>query len=320
MKKEKNFFKIWGQKMEPNKANIESLQLENDKLKKENTQLLSELSQKEKSINKLISDIENSHKNELITSEKRIGSALKERELQAQLQTWEKIVDEMAHSINTDVFVAINSLEEETSTPKIKKAKFHISQIRDLINLYMWYIKREELSLSGDVTELDLSEIINSQINLIREGISTIRISTKEHRDNLIKMKIEPDFVGDLRINVTKEIKECVGLIIKDLLRNAFKNTIEESPRVEIRASGEESRIHIEIENNKAISNDFAEWFNGQSDEEPNNIAKSTKVGLRVIKMWLKLLKINAKLIPDSGNDSTKAIINFERTIKYEKH
>jgi len=248
------------------------------------------------------------------------NAALKEKELITQLETWQKVVNEMAHSINTDVYVAVANLDKHKDLPRIKKASYHVKQIRDLTNLLMWYIKRAELTISGELAPVNILELIITQIETIKDGISTLRLSSDEHQENILKMEIPIDSEGDLTVSITKEISNAIILILKDILRNALKNTNDEHPAVKMKLTGSETSVIIEIQNNQAISNEFVAGFNNETTVEPEKISQSARVGLRVIKMWIDLLKINAKFHPDYERNLTTARIIFPKEIRYENN
>ena len=248
------------------------------------------------------------------------NAALKEKELITQLETWQKVVNEMAHSINTDVYVAVANLDKHKDLPRIKKASYHVKQIRDLTNLLMWYIKRAELTISGELAPVNILELIITQIETIKDGISTLRLSSDEHQENILKMEIPIDSEGDLTVSITKEISNAIILILKDILRNALKNTNDEHPAVKMKLTGSETSVIIEIQNNQAISSEFVAWFNNETTVEPEKISQSARVGLRVIKMWIDLLKINAKFHPDYERNLTTARIIFPKEIRYENN
>lgn len=269
--------------------------------------------------NRAIDEIK-SLKNKIYELEKTNNQLIKELKEKIKSFEWQKIVDEMAHSINTDVYVAVSNLEKHKDLPRIQKAFYHTKQIRDLINLFMWYIKRNELQISGTHVSLNIEEIIKTQLEAIKEGISTLRLSADEHQENILKMVIPLEVEGEVNIQINKEIADSITLILKDILRNAIKNTKEENPQVTIKITGSDYSVTVEVCNNSAIKENFSLWFNNESNEEPMDISKSMKVGLRVIKMWIDLLKINAKLIPNYQDDSTTAKIVFPKEIKIEQN
>lgn len=299
---------------------LETLKKEIDILKKENEKLKAELhlitikeTEREKQFD-LVS------REKFFLKEKTAQLTITEQRLKDQIETWQKVVDEMAHSINTDVYVAVANLDKHKDLPRIKKASYHVKQIRNLTNLLMWYINRNRLITSGELASVNISETIHTQIETIKEGISTLRISSDEHQENILKMEILVETEGDVNVLITKEISDAVSLVVKDLLRNALKNTNEEHPEVKIKLIGNETSVIVEIQNNQAISKEFSSWFNNETSVEPEKMSKSARVGLRVIKMWIDLLKIDAKLLPDHQNNLTTARIIFPKEIRYEKN
>ncbi|MBK7867564.1 MAG: hypothetical protein IPJ75_11620 [Ignavibacteriales bacterium] len=89
--------------------------------------------------------------------------------------------------------------------PKIKKANYHTRQIRDLTNLLLLYLKRDDIEYSNEFTEFALSEVVAEQIALIKDGISTLRISSDEHEESLLKMEIPVTIIGETKIAINKE-------------------------------------------------------------------------------------------------------------------
>lgn len=236
-------------------------------------------------------------------------------ELQTQLSTWQSVVDELAHSINTDVYIAVNQLSRYRDDPRINKAYHHVNQIRDLTNLLMTYIKRNELVLSGEMKSLDVHECVKGQLALIRDGISTLRLSEDDHIDRLLSLEVPVKVSETPSISVQKEFVEAVPLILKDLLRNAFKNTDEEDPRISVSITESPDAVQIEITNNRAIAESFRDWFNGVTHIDPAEMSKSGKVGLRVIKMWVDLLHISATLTPNYTLNTTTAVVVLPKRI-----
>lgn len=268
--------------------------------------------EKEKNLNNYVRELDKA-------KQLNVGSLLREKELQTLAESWERIVDELAHSINTDVYVAVSSMAKHLDNPKIKKASYHTRQIRDLTNLLMLYLKRNEITYSGEFSSLDIVESVISQLTLIKDGISTLRISSDEHEEALLKLEVPVKSDGNCSVEITSEFLEAVPLIIKDLVRNSLKHTTEEDPRVDITVSGFEEHVELRIENNGTISQKLADWFNKGSTEDPDDMSKSSKVGLRVVKKWVELLRIDTKYqISESGN-ATTVIIKFPRRIVYEK-
>lgn len=301
-------------------VDFEILKKENDFLKREVEQLMAKIKVFELNEIKKEKQYKQTNIEDELKKEKTKHYTISEQKLKTQIETWQRIVDEMAHSINTDVYIAVSNLEKHKDLPRIQKAFYHTKQIRDLTNLLMWYIKRNELEISGEMKIINIADVIETQKEAIKEGISTLRLSSDEHQENLRKLEIPIEVEGNVEISLNKEISDAVTLILKDIVRNALKNTEEVNPEVKIKLIGTVENVTVEVWNNEAISEDYASWFNNETTNEPQNISKSFKVGLRVIKMWIDLLKIKAKLIPDYESNSTKARIIFPKAIRYEKN
>jgi len=246
-----------------------------------------------------------------------LNELLRERGRKSEKKEWEKIIDEMAHTINSDVYVAVSYLSRTSQTPEVQLALAHTKQIRDLINLIMFYLKRKEIRFSGKTVSLSVVKVVNEQISIIKNSLSTLRLALEEHERNLKLLDIPVSVTGNTDIVVPFELKEAITVIVKDLLRNAFKNTEETNPEVAVEISGETNAVKVEIINNKAIDEKFSKWFNGESEKEPQ-ISKSMKVGLRVIKKWVEELDIKASLVGDVKSNKTVATIIFPREIRYE--
>lgn len=305
--------------MEDSKKRILELEKRNSELEEENLTLKislqnSELREKEmaRNLNLYITEFER-------VKGENVNSILKLKEFKTLAESWERIVDELAHSINTDVYVAVSAMSKFLDNPKIKKASYHTRQIRDLTNLLMLYLKRNDITYSGEFTSVDIPEIVNSQLTLIKDGISTLRISSDEHEEALLKLEVPIVINGNCSIEITSEFIEAVPLVIKDLVRNSLKHTTEENPRVEISITGFENMVELRIENNGRISEKLADWFNKGSTEDPVDMSKSSKVGLRVVKKWVDLLKIDTKYQTNESDDRTAVSIKFPRRIVYAK-
>ena len=266
--------------------------------------------EKEKNLNNYVRELD-------AAKQLNVGSLLREKELQTLAESWERIVDELAHSINNDVYVAVSAMSKFLDNPRIKKASYHTRQIRDLTNLLMLYLKRNDISYTGELSPLDITQTATSQLELIKDGISTLRISSDEHEEALLKLEVPISSEGDCGIEITSEFIEAVPLVIKDLVRNSLKHTTEEYPRVEISVKGYENFVQLTIENNGTIPQKLADWFNKGSTEDPENMSKSSKVGLRVVKKWVELLTINTKYYISESGGSTTVIIKFPRRIVY---
>lgn len=291
----------------------EEIQEENHLLKKENESLTRAVILAERKL-AFLQSTEKQKEQAFSASQLRIDS-------EAKLRTWEKIIDEMAHSVNTDVFVAVSYLSRESykNDPNLQKALHHTKQVRDFINLFMWYLQRDKMKSSGKTTEISIENIVKSQLELIKAGISTLRLSTDEHEEALKNLQIPVDISGESTVLVSEELKEVIPLIIKDLIRNAMKHSNDENPKVTVKVISDPYLVTLTIDNNTAISTEYANWINGKSDIEPGKISKSMKVGLRVIKMWTELLKTPVNVIPDIKADTTTTIYKIPKELYYEQ-
>ena len=297
------------------KKELVAIQIRNTNLVITNNELESENSSIKQNFGKQLYELNAQNKEQ---SKQNLNELLKERAEKTSNVEWEKIINEMAHSINSDVYIAVSYLSRIDSNPDVKIALNHTKQIRDLINLIMIYLKRNVVKFSGNYDELSIKEVVNEQIETIKKSLSTLRLSTNKHEDSLQNIEIPIKVIGDTKIKIITEFKEAISIILKDLLRNAFKNTTEENPQIKIKIEKDESLIKLIIVNNQLISEDFLNWFNDGSEIEPE-ISKSSKVGLRVILKWTKLLGINAKFSTDKINKTTIAEIIFPKEIRYEK-
>lgn len=247
------------------------------------------------------------------------NAILDEQKWKTTAESWEKVVDEIAHSINSDIYAAIVSLNKFLDLPKIKKANDHICQIRDITNLLIDYLKRDNIKYSGEFSVLNIKDIVNAQLHLIKEAISTLKISSDVHEEALQTLYVPVHSTGDCSVEIIEEFADAIPLLIKDLVRNAIKHTSENNPKVDVSIIENSSFVELRMQNNGVISAQIADWFNNDFSEEPLDMSKSSKVGLRVVKKWVNLLKIDTKYFSDIPGDSTTVILKFPKKINYEK-
>jgi signal transduction histidine kinase len=298
---------------------IQELKIENDKLKKEIEIIKLREIEREKTLNKVILERSSIQKQSLNT-------LIKDKELQSQLRTWQRIVDEMAHSINTDVFAAISNLsnvpEDNEFFTYVNKAIHNISRIRDIANLIMWDLNKERLPEAKELHIIDIGELIKSQIGAIKDGIDSLRLSIREHKQKLFSLEIPIQIDGNCEIEIDDNIEPALELILKDLIRNAFQYTDEENPSIKISLKGNEFYVEILISNNRLISQQEIDWFNKREEEivdESIPMSKSAKVGLRLVKKWARNLNTRCSFSIDKENGYTNILIQVPRLIKYDK-
>lgn len=241
-----------------------------------------------------------------------------EAEEKGSRQEWEKIIDEMAHSINNDVYLAVSKLARIKDNEKVDSAKNHINKIRDLVNLTMLYLKRNEVPFSNEYSTIDINSVLINEITGIEESLNTLRISSREHLKNLSEFKAIYTPIENGEISINKELESAIGLIFKDLIRNAYKNTDELEPKVSFLLESIHNAIRVTISNNTLISEEFLDWLNGNSEIEPE-ISKSMKVGLRVIKKWSDLLNLKILATRIADKNTTQVMITIPREIRYDQ-
>lgn len=232
---------------------------------------------------------------------------------------WQRIVDEMAHSINTDVFAALSNLNEITDNHSVKKAKHNIKRIRDIANLIMWDLNKSRLPASTTILEIDLHQLIQTQIDAIKDGIDSLRLSIREHKSKLYQLPIPITADNECTVQIDDNIETGLELIIKDLLRNAFQNTDEENPSISVEIFPIDQFITLTITNNRLISEKELQWFNKDIDDDEIQMSKSSKVGLRLVKRWFKNLSIKGKFLTDSKTNQTSIKLQIPKVIRYEK-
>lgn len=291
-------------------------------LRKENLDLkdsLKELEEINDAQSRNLNNLLEEAREEIRNSESRnLNKLTSEAEEKGGKEEWEKIIDEMAHSINNDVYLAVSKLSRIKNDEKIQSAKYHVNKIRDLVNLIMLYLKRDEVPFSNEYSKLDINIIIADEIAGIEESLNTLRISSREHLKNLESLKTTFTPIENSSLSINKELVSALGLILKDIIRNAYKNTDEENPKVSVSLISFDNFLDVIITNNILIPDDFVAWMNGTSEIEPE-ISKSMKVGLRVVKKWSDLLEIKIVLKKLIDINSTEVTLRIPREIRYDQ-
>lgn len=259
------------------------------------------------------------YSNESKTKERDLLDFISEKEEKTVKQEWERIIDEMAHSINTDVYAALSYLNQFLDNEKIKKAFYNIQQIRDLTNLIMWFLKRNKLKLSGLLESVSLDDVIRNQIDTIKAGINTLRLTTSGHRDKISNLSVDVEKHGRAVIKIDKDLVSAIDLLFKDILRNALKNTDENGPMVHILLKEDNDFILVDISNNLIISEKELDWFNSDIEDDELQMSKSSKVGLRIIKKWCTYLKIKYRIETDIKRKETIFHLKIPKEVNVEE-
>lgn len=287
---------------------IDILKKENEKLKVDNFLLKQKEIEREKQFNAL-------SKEKAKLTERTAQSTIAEQKLKNQVESWQKTIDELAHTIHTDIFIATDTLLDLQENEDRKKILAHLFEVRDLTDLTLWFLRKNELYKKDDkIVSIDLKQIIEKQLISIQNAPSILRLSTALHRDNLKNLIVPIKIQGNTRIEIPSEIQKVFNLLYKDLLRNAFKNTLPENPVVLINFNEEQEYIRTTISNNKLMDGQFEKWLTIDTVEEPE-ISKHSKAGLRILKKWLKYLNIILEIDLDKENSQTNISLLIPKKI-----
>lgn len=243
------------------------------------------------------------------------NKALVEQKFQTELRTWQQIVDEMAHTINTDIFIATDSLLELDDNDITKKIYAHLTEVRDLTDLTLWFLRKNELIKDDEqLVAVDLREVLQNQIKTIQAAPSTLRLATKKHRENLKVLNVEIESAGTTSVQISSEIKKVFNLLFKDLLKNAFKNTTEDKPIVKVNISEQADAVTVSILNNELMPEEFLKWLTQKSSIELE-ISKHSKAGLRILKKWTDFLNVNLEIKLNDELKSTTVSLKIPNEI-----
>lgn len=254
-----------------------------------------------------------------IEDEKRNRDLFNEQaKLKNQIETWQLVVDEIAHTIHTDLDIAAKTITKFDESDLRNKTFYHIIHVRDLVDLTMWFIKRDELLPEKEKkVRLNLPEILSKQIETVMDGYDSLRIPDEAHKKLIRKLSIVPIINGECKIITRKSLEKVFHLIFKDLLRNAFRNTNPVSPLISISLTELEDKIEFVLKNNKKMPENWKKWIEGDEGINPPE-EKSQKVGLRIIKKWLQFLTIAVRVSINNDEDSTTFYLSIPKEIKIE--
>ena len=244
----------------------------------------------------------------------------------AKKAEWETLIDQLAHSLNTNIGASKNSIslinshlknknDIEKYIPDISRfEKFmqdrqifkyidrsmnYLNEVSDLIDLFLSNIK----DISKNIGTINLSDIIHEQVRLIKDGIDTLRFSNLTHKNNVKNLKPIFELDDTITIETSKRIS---ALIIKDLLKNSFVNTNQDSPFVKIKTMMiDNNYCLLQIENNKVISEEWEKLVNENIEDQSIKMSKSQHLGIKVILRCNERLNWNMKVYPDRINNFT---------------
>ncbi len=237
-------------------------------------------------------------------------------ELETKVKEWQSIAEQMAHTFNSDIFVAQHALLKIEDSTHRRKAFAHLMEVKELTDLIMWRLKKHYyFNKNENLIKKDVAIMVKDQITTILDSLSILRLSSRQHQKLLSELSPEIEVMGNCTVEVTEQIGAALGAIIKDLLKNSFKNTDQENPKVEFRITERNNDILCEFSNNLAMEDDFKEWFLGRTEIEPDG-STSTKVGLRIVKSWLRLLDISYDVEINKEHNWTTVILTIPIKIR----
>jgi len=232
---------------------------------------------------------------------------IEENRILAKKAEWESVIDQLAHSLNTNIGAARNSihmlsesLNEKTKQDLANKSDKYLMEVADLVELTLDSLKVDVAKRAGSCY---LSDLIYEQINVIKEGIDTLRFSNNLHKMNVKNMS--PVLELDNTI-ILYTYGRAAGLIIKDLIKNAFTNTNKEKPFVKIKTFlVDDETCILSIENNIAMSHEWQMRINDDIESDVIKGSKSAAVGIKVIKNWNVKLNWKMNVAVDEVNNIT---------------
>jgi len=286
---------------------------ENTALKKKVNELLVE----NNNLKYQIVNIQKENNNLLLRAE---SILLRERDALSRSTEWEKIIDEIAHTINNNTTYAANALRPFIdSDPAFSRSFYYIKEIHDLLEMILYYLKKDEIFLdAGNDLQLNLGELFTERLGLLKEIIPSLRLNTLQHRDNLLLMSIPLDCETGCLIDTDEKSLVLLKIIFMDILKNAVRNTNRENPQVSISITKGNNDVNIRITNNNLIDELLCNWLNDPHSEEPS-VHKSSMVGLRIILKWIKFLNIGMRTERKEDENRTEFIITLPQRLKIGK-
>lgn len=285
-----------------------NLSYEIEQLKKENETLKLDRDKSIANYNSLLLENKEQEKAKLLAGQSGLLKDTKEKE-------WGTVVEQLAHTIQQDVSLAFKKLEYSD----IEGAKHFIKNINELTDGFMWYLKRPMNPLKAEYDSLELNSFFKSIIEDLNKGLETLRLSDGSHLESLKKFmqnKFVLNTTTEAIIFIQKTLEKPLKIIIKDILKNALRNTNEVNPLIELSINKIDDRFVIKIINNIAIEKDYEDLFN-YGIETDFNIQKEAKVGIRLIRKICPCLQIKPFLKGVSEKNITITTIEIPRKIDY---
>lgn len=306
-----------------------------EELRKENEQLKNELQAVGLTLNALLKDKEIAVQNRLkensngVLKEKEAeiqkkykeskSGLLKENKFVVSTETWTEAMDELAHAINTDIYVATSLLRRDLNPERINQLVAHIQQIQNYTDLVMWdldFSRQKSKQVYFDLEEVNISEVVPEVLQTIKSAPTILRPNTTERENQLRELTVTEVYNGDVTILKPIRLKTVLKLIFLELLKNSFANCAIDNPQISISASEMKDSILIEIENNVIEAEEnFKDWFLGESVDSDFTVSKSGKVGLRLIIRWTNRLNIKRDIVINSAEKTIKISLTIPKVI-----
>ncbi|QOJ27821.1 MAG: hypothetical protein HRU80_02630 [Ignavibacteriales bacterium] len=285
-------------------------------LRSENERLKNEIRSKEQNLNNLLKEKEFEVKKAVSVSQ---NSILQDKQIAVNTETWTEAMDELAHAINTSIMVATSAIKELPESPERSKAFTHIRQIKNYTELVLWDLhirKGEFLNSNAEPVEIDLVPIFTENITAIKDEPSVLRPRNKNRAAQYSEMKVATDFPQKCLVMIPSELKNVFDLLFLELLKNSFINTNAENPHVRVHVKELPRSFEVLFENNKIMDEKYRNWFMGKSADSSFDIAKSIKVGLRLVMRWTEILKVSRDVTIVTEEELTRITLTIPKVIQ----
>lgn len=287
-----------------------------EEIRKENERLKNEMRAIGQNLNNLLREKEIEVQRALTTNQ---NSILQAKQTSVNTETWTEAMDELAHAINTSIMVATSAIKDLPESQERSKAFTHIRQIKNYTELVLWDLhirKGELLNSNAEPVEIDLVPIFTENITAIKEEPSVLRPRNKNRAAQYSEMKVVIDFPQKCPIMVPAELKNVFDLLFLELLKNSFINTHAETPHVRVAVKELPRSFEVLFENNKIMDEKYREWFMGKSADSSFDIAKSIKVGLRLVMRWTEILKVTRDVTIVTEEELTRISLTIPKVIQ----
>ncbi|MBE2281546.1 MAG: hypothetical protein IAE91_14235 [Ignavibacteriaceae bacterium] len=252
-------------------------------------------------------------------SQDKLEDRLKSERLEAEKLILEGVFADIAHTVKNDLVSAIRIMRKvqngKIEPSKLIDAEGHIQHIKDILDLHLLLRKIESINLI-DTVNLCLVEEIHKIIHLIKNTIDVLKHSQTEQILSTIEENIFYTELKTAIVNVPRELKECIVIIILDLVRNAIDHSDEDSPKFSLELKESKDYYIVKISNNSLILDIYRQLL--LYGEEIERGSTNAKVGLRLIYKFSEILKIQREINLDSKNQTTTIILSIPKEIKIE--